>query len=52
VLNMIVFDFYKIIIIVLKINVDMAAEIWIIIIIKTGSFVITFVINEMSLNFL
>jgi hypothetical protein len=52
VLNMIVSDFYKIIIIVLKVNVDMAAEIWIIITVKTGSLVIIFVINEISPNFL
>jgi hypothetical protein len=37
---------------VLKVNVDMTAEIWIIIIIKTGFLVITFVINKMSPNFL
>jgi hypothetical protein len=52
VLNMIVSDFYEIIIIVLKVNVDMVAEIWIIIIIRTGSLVIIFVINEISPNFL
>jgi hypothetical protein len=51
VLNMIVSDFYKIIIIVLKIDIDMAAEIWIIIIVRTRSLVIIFVINEISLNF-
>jgi hypothetical protein len=52
VLNIIISDFCGIIIIVLKVNVDMAAEIWIIIIVRTGSLVITFVINEMSPNFL
>jgi hypothetical protein len=52
VLNMIASDFCGIIIIVLKINVDVTAEIWIIIIIRTRSLVITFVINEMSPNFL
>jgi hypothetical protein len=51
VLNMIISDFCEIIIIVLKVNVDMAAEIWIIIIVKTRSLVIIFVINEMSPNF-
>jgi hypothetical protein len=52
VLNIIVFDFCKIIIIVLKVNVDIAVEIWIIITIKIRFLVITFVINEMSPNFL
>jgi hypothetical protein len=52
VLNIIISDFYRIIIIVLKVNVDMAVEIWIIIIIRTGSLVIIFVINEMGPNFL
>jgi hypothetical protein len=48
---MIVSDFCKIIIIVLKVDIDIAAEIWIIITVRTGSLVITFVINEMSPNF-
>jgi hypothetical protein len=51
VLNMIASNFYGIIIIVLKVNIDIIAEIWIIIIVRTGSLVVTFVINEMSLNF-
>jgi hypothetical protein len=51
VLNMIISDFYGIIIIVLKVNIDMIAEIWIIIIVKIRSLVITFVINKMSPNF-
>jgi hypothetical protein len=49
---MIISDFCGIIIIVLKVNVNMAVEIWIIITVRTGSLVITFVINEMSPNFL
>jgi hypothetical protein len=51
VLNIIAFDFYKIIIIVLKVNVDMAVKIWIIITVRTGFLVIIFVINEISFNF-
>jgi hypothetical protein len=51
VLNMIISNFYRIIIIVLKVDIDMAAEIWIIITVRTRSLVITFVINEISPNF-
>jgi hypothetical protein len=51
VLNIIISDFCRIIIIILKVNVNVTAEIWIIIIIRIGSLIITFVINEMSPNF-